>query len=221
MPGKTAEVLVGSAECCGERDDEKTPTHEQSVQPQTGTFLRRDGTSGLAGLVEFSMMRGFVAVLVFLALGTTALAAGGGKTITAHGVRLAVPARWRQVTSAGDGPVVDPKTLLVVGTAGVHPRASQCQIAAYAIPPGGAVIVIVGWKTATSGGGHIKPSRAPLSGLRSVHRPSFECFNGRGAVAQVALGGRAYQVNVMVGDRATSNVVAQALAAARSFDLAR
>jgi hypothetical protein len=103
----------------------------------------------------------------------------------------------------------------------VHPRASQCQIAAYSIPADGAVVVIVGWKTATSGGGHLKPGRAPLAALRSVHRPSFECFSGRGAVAQVALGGRAYQINVMVGGRASTRVVAQALAVGRSFALAR
>lgn len=166
-------------------------------------------------------MRIVTALFLALALASIATASSAGRVVTAHGVRLTVPSRWRQVASAGDGPVVDPKTLLVVGTAGVRPRGSQCQIAAYAIPPGGAVVVIVGWKTATSGGGHLKPGRAPLSGLRSVRRPSFECFNGRGAVAQVVLGGRAYQINVMVGDQATSGVVSQALAAARSFDLAR
>jgi hypothetical protein len=81
-------------------------------------------------------------------------------------------------------------------------------------------VVVVGWKTATSGGGHLKPGRAPLAALRSVRRPSFECFNGRGAAAQVALGGRAYQINVMVGDGATTRDIADALAVVRSFNLA-
>lgn len=165
------------------------------------------------------LMHLFATALVALALTSTAVASSSGRIIAAHGVRLAVPMGWERVNSAGDGPVVDPKTLLVVGTAGVHSRASQCQIAAYSIPPGGAVVVIVGWKTATSGGGHLKPGRAPLKALRSVRRPSFECFNGRGAVAQVALGGKAYQINVMVGNRATPRVIAQALAVGRSFDL--
>lgn len=164
-------------------------------------------------------MRIVTVVLVGLALAGAAVASSRSRVISAHGVRLAVPVGWRQVTSAGDGPVTDPKTALVVGTIGVHPRSSQCQIAAYSIPPGGAVVVIVGWKTATSGGGHLKPGRAPLRGLRSVHRPSFECFNGRGAVAQVALGGKAYQINIMVGDHATIRVISQALAVARSFNL--
>ena len=57
--------------------------------------------------------------------------------------------------------------------------------------------------------------------LFAVHRPSFECFSGRGAVADVLLGGKPYQVNVMVGDRASKSRVAEALAVARSFDLAR
>ena len=54
-----------------------------------------------------------------------------------------------------------------------------------------------------------------------MRRPSFECFTGRGAAAQVALGGRAYQINVMVGDKASKRRVAAALAVARSFDLTR
>jgi hypothetical protein len=164
-------------------------------------------------------MRLMATVFAGLVLASAAVAASRCNVISAHGVRLAVPAGWRRVVSAGDGPVVDPKTLLVVGTTGVHPRASRCQIAAYSIPPNGAVIVIVGWKAATSGGGHLEPGRAPLKALRSVRRPSFECFNGRGAAAQVALGGKAYQIDVMVGGRATSRVVAQALAVGRSFDL--
>jgi hypothetical protein len=86
-----------------------------------------------------------------------AVAGGTDRVITSHGVRLAVPPGWQRVQSAGDGPVIDPRTLLVVGTAGVHPKASQCQIAAYHIPSGGAVVVIVGWKTATSGGGGFGP----------------------------------------------------------------
>src|SRR5581483_6912159 len=165
-------------------------------------------------------MRALAAILTALALSTTASAAAHGRIITAHGVRLVVSAGWHQVPSAGDGPVIDPKTLLVVGTSGVQPRASQCQIAAYTIPSDGAVVVVVGWKTATSGGGHLKPGRAALAALRSVRRPSFECFNGRGAAAQVALGGRAYQINVMVGDGATTRDIADALAVARSFNLA-
>lgn len=164
-------------------------------------------------------MRVVMVVLVGLALAGTAVASSR-TVVSANGVRLAVPAGWERVTSAGDGPVTDPKTVLVVGTRGVHPRSSQCQIAAYSIPPNGAAVVVVAWKTTTSGGGHLKPGRAPLEGLRSVRRPSLECFSGRGAVAQVALGGKAFQINVMVGDRATSRVVAQALAVGRSFDLA-
>jgi hypothetical protein len=54
-----------------------------------------------------------------------------------------------------------------------------------------------------------------------VRRPSFECFNGRGAAADLVLAGRAYQVNVMVGDQATPRVIEQALAVGRSFALAK
>jgi hypothetical protein len=52
-----------------------------------------------------------------------------------------------------------------------------------------------------------------------VRRPSFECFDGRGAAVELGLQGHAYQVNVLVGDRASPRRVADALRVARSFDL--
>src|SRR5947209_6411267 len=157
-----------------------------------------------------------IAVLVS-ALG---LVGSGGRVIASHGVRVVVPSGWHRIAPAGDGNVVDPRTLLVVGTARAAPRPSSCQVAAYRVPACGAVVVVVGWKTATSGGGNLKPGRAPLEKLVRVRRPSFECFSGRGAAAQVALGGKAYQVNVMLGDRASKLVVAAALEVGRSFDRA-
>jgi hypothetical protein len=57
--------------------------------------------------------------------------------------------------------------------------------------------------------------------LIALKRPYFECFSGRGASAQLVLAGKAYQVNVMVGDLASKARVSQALKVARSFDLAR
>ena len=82
--------------------------------------------------------------------------------------------------------------------------------------------MVVGWKdVALSGLGNDRPGRYPLAKLTAVHRPSFECFSGRGAVATLKLGGRAYQVNVMVGDRASRQRVSDALAVARSFAPAR
>jgi len=58
------------------------------------------------------------------------------------------------------------------------PKSSQCQIAAYRVPAQGAVVVVVGRKTATSGGRRMKPGNWPLKTLKSVKRPSFECFGG-------------------------------------------
>src|SRR5436309_1155707 len=93
--------------------------------------------------------------------------ANSGRVISAHGVRVVVPSQWHRIRSARDGNIIDPRTLLVVGTSGVRPRASQCQIAAYRIPVSGAAIVVVGWRTARSGGGHLKPRRAPPKEARS------------------------------------------------------
>jgi hypothetical protein len=101
----------------------------------------------------------------------------------------------------------------------VRAKPSRCQIAAYRLPATGAVVVIVGWSSLTAaGGGPLAPGRAALKKLESVSKPSFECFGGRGAVADVILDGKAYQVNVLVGERASKHQVEQALAVARSFD---
>lgn len=163
-------------------------------------------------------MRLFAAAVLALAL-TSVATGSGGRTVRAHGVAVTVPAGWHRVAAASVG-ITDPLTLLVVGTAGVEPRPRQCQIAAYRIPAHAAVVVVVGWKTATSGGGRMKPGRRPLKALTSVRRPSFECFAGRGAAASLALGGKAYQVNVLVGDSAPAKRIAEALAIGRSFRLA-
>ena len=137
----------------------------------------------------------------------------GKRTVSAHGVRVTVPPGWRRVAAEEDGNLIAPRTLLVVGTNGVTARRpSQCPPAAYRVPPGGAAVTILGWIGEPSGRG-----RAPLQQLVRVGR-SFECSKRRGAVAIVGAGGNTYQVNVVVGDRASSRQVAEALAVARSFD---
>ena len=167
-------------------------------------------------------MRSVAAFLAALVLASLASACGRGRVVSAHGVRVVVPPGWHEVQAVRNGAVIDPRTLLVVGTAGARTKPSRCQIAAYRVPAAGAVVVVVGWSSVTTaGGGPWNPGRAPLEALRGVHRPSFECFSGRGAVADVLLGAKPYQVNVLVGDRASTHRVAEALAVARSFDLVR
>jgi hypothetical protein len=56
----------------------------------------------------------------------------------------------------------------------------------------------------------------PLSGMK-LRRGTFQCFPDRGAVAQVTRRGFDYQVNVMVGDRASAETIDAALDAARSI----
>jgi hypothetical protein len=156
-------------------------------------------------------MRSFAILAVLGAFGV-------GGVVSANGVQVWAPAGWHRVTSAGDGPVTDPRTLLVVGTSGVRAHLTQCQIAAYRIPPDGAVVVIVGWKGAN---GDTGVGTQELARLTAVRRSVFECFKGRGAVATVVLRQREYQVNVMVGERATKRRVGEALDVARSFALKR
>ena len=145
----------------------------------------------------------WLAVLL-ASLGFTALATASGdlRLVSEHGISMRTPAGWHRLDPTPSS-IVDPRTLLVVGTAGVRwDLTSACQIASYKVPAAGAVVVVVGWKTATSGGGDMPAGRAPLRKLIRVSRPSFECYARRGAAATVVLGGKAYQVNVMVGDRA-------------------
>jgi hypothetical protein len=166
-------------------------------------------------------MRRLLPGLALLAIVPVSAAAGVVQPIRGNGVVVAAPSSWRAVHYLGEDRRADPHTVLVVGTKGVRPSlTSGCQIAAYRIPATGAVIIVVRWRTLTSGGGQPVRGRAPLKALTRVRRPSFECFTGRGAAAQLALGNHAYQVNVMVGDHATARTVSQALAIARSFDLA-
>jgi hypothetical protein len=162
-----------------------------------------------------------ILALFVIGVGSQASAANQAveRVIERNGVKLDAPQSWRLVTR-GDAGVVDPTTVLVAGSPGVKPLLNAgCEIAAYHVPPTGAVVVVVRWRTVTSGGGRPPVGRAPLKALTRVRRPSFECFAGRGATAQLALDGHAYQVNVMVGDRATARSIRQALAAARSFRL--
>jgi len=114
--------------------------------------------------------------------------------------------------------VDDPRTLLAVGTRAVRAKPSPCTQAAYRIPEADAVVVVISWSSAAAAGGAPPPGREPLQRLTAVRRPSFECFNGRGAAADLLLAGRRYQVGVLVGDRASAERVRQALAVARSFE---
>jgi hypothetical protein len=151
-----------------------------------------------------------------------ASACGGSSdhVLSSHGVRVVAPEDWRSIHPAR-GPVTDPRTLLVAGTAGVGARPSRCSTASYRIPSSGAAVVIVGWSSVAAAGGAPRPGRAPLERLVSVHRPVFECFAGRGAAADLLLAGKRYQVGVLVGDRASKHLVDQALAVARSFEPTR
>jgi hypothetical protein len=164
-------------------------------------------------------VRALTVVALVLALAASAAAASEWRTISENGVEVRVPPGWERITKAS-GSIVDPRTVLVVGTRGARPRPSVCQIAAYRVPPAGAVVVVVRWRTTASGGGRPPRSREPLRRIALDSR-GFECWPGhRGGVALLTLGCHAYQVNVMVGDRASPRQVRDVLAGVRSFDLA-
>ena len=130
------------------------------------------------------------------------------------GVQLTLPASWSKLTPARDR-VEDPRTLLVIGTAGSRAIESDCQVSSYRVPADGAVVVVTGWRSSVGGGSYLPP----LSALR-LRRGTFDCFAGRGAVASVTRREHDFQISVMVGDKADAATIAAALESARSFSLA-
>jgi hypothetical protein len=157
-----------------------------------------------------------IGLVVLVSAGTSS--ADGSRVLAANGVEMVAPSGWKRVAPAPSG-ITDPVTVLVGGTRGVRFRLVPCQVAAYRIPARGAAVVVVRWRTETSGGGSPDRSRAPLRHI-VLNRRGFECWpRHRGGAVQLALRGHAYQVNVLIGDRASRRVVAQALSVARSFDL--
>jgi hypothetical protein len=149
---------------------------------------------------------------VFAALVAVPAFAGVVDVVRNGGVSFDVPAGWAKVDRAASANT-DPRTLLVVGTKGTRAIATDCQVATYRVPVDGAVVVAIGWRESFGGA-----SSLSLSSMK-LRRGIFECFSGRGAVAQVTRGGRDFQVNVMVGDKADAGTVADALDVARSFAL--
>jgi hypothetical protein len=139
--------------------------------------------------------------------------AAADRPIIAGAVAVRATDEWSRVplTATDDS---DPRTVLVIGTRGVAPMDSECQVAAYRIPVDGAAVVVLRWRGAAPDG--LPRDRSELQAMR-LKRPLFECFDGRGAVAQIVIKNHAYQVNVLVGDRATRDTASDALAIARSF----
>jgi hypothetical protein len=191
-------------------------------RPSTGLRLRRVAGVSLAGLLIVAVLG-----LLFLAAhsrrGAAPAPAGSAsadQTLSGGGVQVTAPRGWVRVAPANDAPITDPRTLLVVGTAGVQSRASGCQVAKYDVQPDGAVVVVVGWKPGEGSEGSGSPGQHRtefLRQLRGVHRPAIECFAGRGTAGDINVNNRNYGVYVMVGDQATSQEVADALSVARSF----
>src|SRR4051812_32566532 len=101
-------------------------------------------------------------VAIALSAATSATAARHPEALVSGGVLLKVPDGWSRVTPAVAGNVVDPRTVLVAGTQGVRRRQSRCQVAAYRVPPTGAVVVVMRWRPEASRGGLPARSRTRL-----------------------------------------------------------
>lgn len=144
-------------------------------------------------------------------VGTGAAARGDTDTVRGGGVEVSLPDGWSRIAvgpqSAGD----DPRTVLVIGTEGVLAIETECLVSSYRVPLDGAVVVVIGWREPTGTSAFL-----PLSTMK-LRRGLFACFPDRGAVAQVTRRGLDYQVNVMVGDRASAETIEAALDAARSI----
>ena len=153
------------------------------------------------------------AIAAIAAVVASTVSAAADDVARAGGVQLTLPGGWAKVVPARESRD-DPRTLLVIGTDGVRAIDSDCQVSSYRVPADGAVIVVIGWRDSIGGS-----SFMPLSGMK-LRRGTFECFAGRGAVGRVTRRDRDFQVNVMVGDRASNATIDDALDAARSLGLA-
>jgi hypothetical protein len=157
------------------------------------------------------------AVIAVLALVTAGVgAAAPWRPLEGDGVSIHLPASWSEVAPAAGSTSADVDTVLVAGTEGVRPRRTPCIVASYRIPPDGAAVVVVAKRGEASAA--VPTDRREFHELRLQYE-YLACFDGRAAVAQIALHGRTYQVNVLVGDRAGAHIVLQALSVARSFGL--
>ena len=158
-------------------------------------------------------------VLTAAALAVLALAgvgaAAGGDAARGGGIELVLPDGWSRVQPVRQAPTDDPRTVLVIGTDGVRAIDTDCQVSSYHVPADGAVVVVIGWHDPIGASQFLT-----LSGLK-LRRGTFQCFPDRGAVAQVTRRGLDYQVNVMVGDRASAETIDAALDAARSISARR
>jgi hypothetical protein len=163
------------------------------------------------------LRRRSVVAAAAMAVGVFAAASAAATNDVARGggVELTLPDGWSRVQPAPQPSADDPHTVLVIGTDGVRAFDSTCKVSAYRVPSDGAVVVVIGWREPTG-----VSSFLPLSGMK-LRRGTFQCFADRGAVAQVNRRGLDYQVNVMVGDRASQDTVDAALDAARSIAAAR
>ena len=162
-------------------------------------------------------MRRRTNTLALLALGLSAVVAGTASAMTgevarAGGVQVTLPDGWSKVVSR-DTRADDPRTLLVIGTDGVKAIDSDCQVSSYRVPSDGAAVVVIGWQDSIGG-----TSLLPLSAMK-LRRGTFDCFAGRGAVGRLTRRDRDFQVNVMVGDRASTATIDAAFDAVKSFGL--
>jgi hypothetical protein len=152
-------------------------------------------------------------VIGLVAAVVASASAAAGDVARSGGVQLTLPDGWSKVVSR-DTRIDDPRTLLVIGTDGVKGIDSDCQVSSYRVPSDGAVIVVIGWRDSVGGTGLL-----PLSAMK-LRRGTFDCFAGRGAVGRLTRRDRDFQVNVMVGDRASAATIDAAFDAVKSFGLA-
>jgi hypothetical protein len=151
---------------------------------------------------------------VVASIAVASVGAATGDVARSGGVQLDLPPGWSKVVPTREDRLDDPRTLLVIGTDGVKAIESDCLVSSYRVPADGAVVVVIGWRDSVGASGFL-----PLSTMK-LRRGTFECFPGRGAVGRIARRDRDFQVNVMVGDRASAATADVALDAARSLGLA-
>jgi hypothetical protein len=119
--------------------------------------------------------------------------------VGADGIQLRVPAGWFESSTSASA-VSDPVIRLVVSSAPIRPRDSDCQTSSFTLAEGAVSIVVVEW-VKLNARLRVRPQRFDEDVL-PLRRGTHECFDGPAGVVQFIDSGRALGAYVFLGEEA-------------------
>jgi hypothetical protein len=121
------------------------------------------------------------------------------RRVVAHGIAVSLPDRWHIVPPLLPRRI-DRSAVIGVGTAGVRPGKPRCAFGSFVIPPSGTTVLVV----ATPQFPAPRRSLSEAAQHLALRKGSVECwYHHRGGVVFGEVGGRAYELAILVGDAAS------------------